>query len=257
MPVLSLAGCYDSVRKNEMQVRLHPHVVWSSLARTDNHRFLAPCFEEVLHLFRCSTHTHPPTHTHTYTYTYIHIYIYTYIHIYIYTYIHVYIYTYIHIYIYTYIHIYIYTYIHTYIYTYIHIYIYTYIHIYIYTYIHIYIYTYIHIYIYTYIHRYIHYRIVPNTFHTNSHVSRSQPMSGNFVLPSEGWVKSCGFGFGFDLILQSIEWSTHRPRMLWPWILRRTAMYSADGKVRRWSCKVGAGAGGFNHDILAFQWLMP
>ena len=27
-----------------VQVRLHPHVVWSSLARTDDHGFLAPCW---------------------------------------------------------------------------------------------------------------------------------------------------------------------------------------------------------------------
>ena len=27
----------------KLQVRFHPHVVWSSLARTDNHGFLAPC----------------------------------------------------------------------------------------------------------------------------------------------------------------------------------------------------------------------
>ena len=68
-----------------MKVRLHPHAVWSSLARTDSHGFLAPCCEiavtkslvqdrkkqlkkgnrrlEVLHLFRWFTHTH--THTHT------------------------------------------------------------------------------------------------------------------------------------------------------------------------------------------------
>ena len=58
----------------KVQVRFHPHVVWSSLARTDNHGFLAPCettkhvslysligkFDriEVLHLFRCFTNTH-------------------------------------------------------------------------------------------------------------------------------------------------------------------------------------------------------
>ena len=73
----------------KLQVRFHPHAVWSSLARTDSHGFLAPCSKmdievetavevdkvsrresrksneqqkrhhqvEVLHLFRCSTHT--------------------------------------------------------------------------------------------------------------------------------------------------------------------------------------------------------
>ena len=58
-----------------MQVRLHPHAVWSSLARTDSHGFLAPCklLQEkdirsnreawksnkldILHLFRWFTHT--------------------------------------------------------------------------------------------------------------------------------------------------------------------------------------------------------
>ena len=70
-------------RKNRnLQVRFHPHVVWSWLARTDNHGFLAPCVwntkkstsnhmnpekystshKEFYRLFRrfAHTHTHPP-----------------------------------------------------------------------------------------------------------------------------------------------------------------------------------------------------
>ena len=72
-------------RKNRnLQVRFHPHVVWSWLARTDNHGFLAPCVwntkkstsnhmnperyptnhREVYRLFRrfTLTHTHTPAH---------------------------------------------------------------------------------------------------------------------------------------------------------------------------------------------------
>ena len=71
--VLGLATSHDG--KYKVQVRFHPNVVWSSLARTDNHGFLAPCettkhvllhsligkFDriEILHLFRCFTHTRP------------------------------------------------------------------------------------------------------------------------------------------------------------------------------------------------------
>ena len=32
--------------KSESAGTFHPHVVWSSLARTDNHGFLAPCMFE-------------------------------------------------------------------------------------------------------------------------------------------------------------------------------------------------------------------
>ena len=73
-------------RKNRnLQVRFHPHVVWSWLARTDNHGFLAPCVwntkkstsnhmnperyptnhREVYRLFRRFTLTHTHTHTRT------------------------------------------------------------------------------------------------------------------------------------------------------------------------------------------------
>ena len=34
---------WQKPRKLKMQVRLHPHAVWSSLARTESHGFLAPC----------------------------------------------------------------------------------------------------------------------------------------------------------------------------------------------------------------------
>ena len=42
MPVLGLAGCHWR-KIGKLQVRFHPHAVWSSLARTDSHGFLAPC----------------------------------------------------------------------------------------------------------------------------------------------------------------------------------------------------------------------
>ena len=41
-----------------MQVRLHPHVVWSSLARTDDHGFLAPCNWSFTSVQMFHTHTH-------------------------------------------------------------------------------------------------------------------------------------------------------------------------------------------------------
>ena len=43
-PVLGLAGCHWR-QIGKLQVRFHPHAVWSSLARTDRHGFLAPCCE--------------------------------------------------------------------------------------------------------------------------------------------------------------------------------------------------------------------
>ena len=50
--VLGLAPCRDC-RRWKIAGTFSPHVVWSSLARTDNHRFLAPC--EKVHM---RTHTH-------------------------------------------------------------------------------------------------------------------------------------------------------------------------------------------------------
>ena len=79
----------DKMENGKLQVRFHPHAVWSSLARTDSHGFLAPwslknersnhtCWKsgkwktdaqrrqqvEVLHLFRCFTHTDTRVYTH-------------------------------------------------------------------------------------------------------------------------------------------------------------------------------------------------
>ena len=45
----------------KLQVPFHPHVVWSSLARTDNHGFLAPCWKNRFYIFRDGSHTRPAT----------------------------------------------------------------------------------------------------------------------------------------------------------------------------------------------------
>ena len=49
------------------QVRFHPHAVWSSLARTDSHGFLAPCelvkTNQKFYICSDDTHTHSLAHT--------------------------------------------------------------------------------------------------------------------------------------------------------------------------------------------------
>ena len=40
---LVVLGLATSHPEEKLQVRLHPHTVWSSLARTDSDGFLAPC----------------------------------------------------------------------------------------------------------------------------------------------------------------------------------------------------------------------
>ena len=59
MPVLGLAGCHWR-KIGKLQVRFHPHAVWSSLARTDSHGFLPPCNILKFYIYTHGTHTHTP-----------------------------------------------------------------------------------------------------------------------------------------------------------------------------------------------------
>ena len=60
---LVVLGLATSHHEEKLQVRFHPHTVWSSLARTDSDGFLAPCItsekpKPKFYIFTDKTHTH-------------------------------------------------------------------------------------------------------------------------------------------------------------------------------------------------------